>query len=188
MHSFPVPVLSFLFVSFRPTLLRSHSRSTGACLLLSLSAFSLLFPLSFVRFFSGSDYSARCSSFPLFPVSPLRGCPGARLRFRFLAFPVLSSLISHAFLPGSGTQLPVCFLSPFPDSLPQLFLRCFPCALAFGLSPFLSAFFRPLLFRFLLLSFLFLPFLFLPVSASQLLPRFCLSAFQLPCSSPFSPT
>ena len=29
----------------------------------------------------------------------------------------------------------VCFLSPFPDSLPQLFLRCLPHALAFGLSP-----------------------------------------------------
>jgi len=29
----------------------------------------------------------------------------------------------------------VRFLSPFPDSLPQLFLRCFPSALAFGLSP-----------------------------------------------------
>ena len=29
------------------------------------------------------------------------------------------------------------FLSPLPDSLPQLFLRCLPCALAFGLSPFL---------------------------------------------------
>ena len=27
------------------------------------------------------------------------------------------------------------FLSPFPDSLPQLFLRCLPYALAFGLSP-----------------------------------------------------
>ena len=27
------------------------------------------------------------------------------------------------------------FLSPFPDSLPQLFLRCLPHALAFGLSP-----------------------------------------------------
>ena len=33
------------------------------------------------------------------------------------------------------TQLSVCFLSPFPDSLPQLFLRCFPRAFAFGLSP-----------------------------------------------------
>ena len=27
------------------------------------------------------------------------------------------------------------FLSPFPDSLPQLFLRCLPCAFAFGLFP-----------------------------------------------------
>ena len=27
------------------------------------------------------------------------------------------------------------FLSPLPDSLPQLFLRCLPCAFAFGLFP-----------------------------------------------------
>ena len=137
MPSFPVPVLSFLSVSFRPSLFRSHSCSTGACLPLSPSAFPLLFPLSFVRFFSGSDYSACCSSFPLFPVSPLSGCPGARFRFRFFAFPFLSSLISHAFLPGSRTRLSVCFLSPFPDSLTQLFLRCLPHAFAFGLSAFL---------------------------------------------------
>ena len=65
--------------------------------------------------------------------------------------------------PVPRTRLPVCFLSPFPDSLPQLFLRCFPCALAFGLFPFPSAFFRPLLFRFRLLSFLCLLFLFFPV-------------------------
>ena len=31
----------------------------------------------------------------------------------------------------------VCFFSPFPDSLPQLFLRCLPYAFAFGLFPFL---------------------------------------------------
>ena len=37
--------------------------------------------------------------------------------------------------PVLRTRLPVCFLSPLPDSLPQLFLRCFPSALAFGLSP-----------------------------------------------------
>ena len=37
--------------------------------------------------------------------------------------------------PVPRTRLPVCFLSPFPDSLPQLFLRCFPFALAFGLFP-----------------------------------------------------
>ena len=28
------------------------------------------------------------------------------------------------------------FLSPFPASLPQLFLKCLPCAFAFGLFPF----------------------------------------------------
>jgi len=92
-------------------------------------------PLSFVRFSSGSGYSASVSSFPLFPVSPLSGFSGAPFRFRFQAFPFLSGLISRAFLPGSRTRLSVCFLSPFPDSLPQLFLRCFPSALAFGLSP-----------------------------------------------------
>ena len=38
-------------------------------------------------------------------------------------------------LPVLRTQLSVCFLSPLPDSLPQLFLRCLPRAFAFGLSP-----------------------------------------------------
>ena len=87
---------AFLFVSFRPSSLRSHSCSTSACLPLSLPAFSGSLPLSFVRFYSGSDYSAFCSSFPFFPVSPLSGFPGARFHFRFFAFPFLSSLISHA--------------------------------------------------------------------------------------------
>ena len=64
MLSFPVPVLGLLFVSFRPSQLRSHSRSAGASLPLSLPGFPLLFPLSFVRFFSGSDYSASASSVP----------------------------------------------------------------------------------------------------------------------------
>ena len=41
---------------------------------------------------------------------------------------------------------------------PQLFLRCFPYALAFGIFRFPSASFRPLLFRFRLLSLLLLPF------------------------------
>ena len=36
--------------------------------------------------------------------------------------------------PVPRTRLPVCFLSPFPDSLPQLFLRCLPSALASGIS------------------------------------------------------
>ena len=64
--------------------------------------------------------------------------------------------------PVLRTRLPVCFLLPFPDSLPQLFLRCLPCALAFGLFPFPSAFFRPLLFRFRLLSLCFFLSSFFP--------------------------
>ena len=43
-------VLGFLFVSFRPSLIRSHSCSSGASLLLSLSGFPLSFLLPFVRF------------------------------------------------------------------------------------------------------------------------------------------
>ena len=65
-----------LYVSFRPSSLRSHSCSTSAC-----------------------------------------------LRFRFLAFPVLPSLVSHAFFPGSRTRLSVGFLSSCPASLPQPFHR-----------------------------------------------------------------
>ena len=45
------------------------------------------------------------------------------LRFRFLAFPVLSSLVSYAFFPGFRTWLSVGFLSSCPASLPQLFHR-----------------------------------------------------------------
>ena len=62
----------------------------------------------------GSDYSA--SVFP-FPASRLRltaAFPVLPLRFPFLAFPVLSCLVSRAFDPGSGTQL----RRMFPFALP----------------------------------------------------------------------
>ena len=87
--------------------------------------------------------------------------------------------------PVLRTRRSVCFLSPFPDSLPQLFLRCLPCALAFGLFPFRSAFFRLLPVRFRLLGFLFLLFLFFPAlphsgsSSAASLP-FGFLAFPLP--------
>ena len=127
---------ALLMVSFRPSLIRSRSCSSGAYLVLSLSVFSLPIRLSFVRFSSGSGYSASVSSFPLSSrprltvASPVR--PSA---FASLAFPVLSNPVSRASFPGSRTQLPVCFFSSFPASLPQLFHRCFPSAFAFGLSP-----------------------------------------------------
>ena len=110
-------------------------------------------PVSFVPDRSGFDYSALCSSFPFLPASASQWLPQcSALAFAPAVFPVLSSLISHAFLPGSGTQLPVRFLSSLPASLPQLFHRCFPSfPLSFvrfssGLSPrFLLPFVRFLL-------------------------------------------
>ena len=128
-HSSLVLILGSLFVSFRPSLFRSHSRSTSACLLLSLSTFPLLFQLSFVRFFSGSDYLVSVSSVPFFLDLPHSGFPSVRLDFRLIAFPFLLDLISHVLLPGSCTWLSVRFLSFFPASLPQLFHRCFPLIL-----------------------------------------------------------
>ena len=102
-------------------------------------------------------------------------------RFRFLRFPVLSCLVSLAFFPGSGTQLSVCFLSPFPDSLPTAACQVLtffpvPCVpFLFGIFRFPSASFRPLLFRFRLLSLCFFRSV-LPVSASQWLIRCAVSA------------
>ena len=64
--------------------------------------------------------------------------------------------------PVLRTRLPVCFLSPFPDSLPQLFLRCFPYAFAFGLFPFDRFSYQSPLFRFWLLSLCFFLSSFFP--------------------------
>ena len=56
-----------------------------------------------------SDYSASALPFLLFPVPPHSCFPSARLCSRFLGFPFLSGLISHAFLPGSCTRLRCSF-------------------------------------------------------------------------------
>ena len=133
---------ALLFVSFHSSLLRSHSRSTGAYLPFrflssaSLSVFSASAPLSFVRLASASSYSAFCSSFPFLPGSALQllsRCPVSALASSVSSF-------SPAWFPVPSFRIPVLgfadgFLSPFPDSLPQLFLRCLPRAFAFGLSP-----------------------------------------------------
>ena len=50
-------------------------------------ALSPSFPLSFVRFSSGSHYSASVSSFPFFPFLPHGGFPGAFIRVPFRLFP-----------------------------------------------------------------------------------------------------
>ena len=99
---------------------------------LSLGLPVIHFPLSDLRCFRflssasvlDSDYSASALPFPSLPVSAsqlLSQCSSSA--FASSVFPVLSCLISHAFLPGSCTWLSVGFLSFFPASLPQLFHR-----------------------------------------------------------------
>ena len=95
MSSARVPVLGFLFVSFRPSLIRSHSCSSGASLLLSLSGF----PLSSaddLRFRSVLTTQPSDLSFPFFPFSPVGGSFGA---LRFLASPSPSSSVRPVSMP-----------------------------------------------------------------------------------------
>ena len=118
-------------VSFRPSQFRSRSRSTGAHLTFCFWASSQMFAHAFrpLSFSSGLElnYSASVSSFPFFHRFCLTvGFSVSQVCFRFLVFPLTSSLVSRAFFPVLSTQLSVCFLSSFPASLPQLFHRCFP--------------------------------------------------------------
>ena len=107
MHLSTVFVLGFLFVSFRPSRSRSHSRSTGASLLLSLSGF----PLSFCILSSASvpvlTTQPSVLSFPFFPFSPDGGSSGASFLFRPACF--------HAFLPISVLSF-LHFFSPLAVS------------------------------------------------------------------------
>ena len=127
MPSIPVPVLSFLFVSFRPSLLRSHSRSTGACLPLSPPAF----PLS-LRFLSSPSVPVLTTQPAVlpFPSSWPRLTSGfSSARLRLSASP--SSTFSSTRFPVLPFRLLVLgFLSvsfrPSRLRFPQLFHRCFP--------------------------------------------------------------
>jgi hypothetical protein len=141
MPSFQVPVLGFAvrFLSpFPDSLPQLFLRCLPHALAFGLSPSN---PLSFVRFSSGSGYSASVSSFPLFPASPHSGFSGAApSAFASLAFPVLSGLVSRAFFPGSSysalcnsflrppSRLTVATLAPqpspfrFPASSPWLSL------------------------------------------------------------------
>ena len=120
MPSFQVLVLSSLFVSFRPSRLRSHSCSTGASLLLSLPGFSACFLLSFVRFSLLLTTQPSVLSFPIFPISPDGGSFGA---LWFLASPSLSSF-------DSGTQL-----SAIPFSVRCLASQWLPQRLRLPIAP-----------------------------------------------------
>ena len=104
------------------------------------------------------------------------------LRFHLSAFPIFPLLfrpVSRASFPVLSTWLSVCFLSSFPASLPQLFHRCFPSALASGLFPVLSAFFRPRLSRFRLLGLCLFLSLHPGFPSAVVLSGACLSAFRL---------
>ena len=109
-------VLGFLFVSFRPSLIRSHSCSSGAYLVLSLSVFSPAGPLPFVRFTFGSGYLASVSSFPLSSRLCLTVASSVLPLYlsASLLFPVPSDLISHVLSPGSSYSA-FCL---FPFTLP----------------------------------------------------------------------
>ena len=137
MPSFQIPVLGFTvrFLSLYPV---SLPQPFHRCL---PSVFTSGIFRFWFAFFRPLSFSFQLLSFLFFLSFSSRFCltacfSGARFRSRFFGFPFLSGLISRAFLPGFCTRLSVCFLSPFPDSLPQLFLRCLPYAFAFGLSPF----------------------------------------------------
>ena len=74
-----------------------------------------------------SHYSAFCSSFLTPPARLTAGSLGSTVSpFGSSAFFRSSCLVSRAFLSVHHTRLSVCFLSPFPASLPQLFHRCSP--------------------------------------------------------------
>ena len=148
-------------------------------------SFSLLFPLSFVCFFSGSSYSAFCfflsSFFPALSHSHSSGA--ASPSFDFLALPLPFRLVSRASLSFLSTRLSVRFLSSLSVSLPQPFHRCSLC-FRFRAFPFLPLSF--VRFRSVLttqpsdLSFPFFPFSPVGGSLGACLP---LPSSLLPCLS-----
>ena len=78
-----------LYVSFRPSLIRSHSCSSGAYFQLSLSVFSASLRLSFVRLSSASGYSAFCFFLSVLPASAsqwLLRCSLSAFAFRVSPF------------------------------------------------------------------------------------------------------
>ena len=170
MPSFQVLVLGFLFVSFHPSSLRSHSCSTSACLPLSPSACPLpirfLSPASLPVLItqpSASSFlpSGRSPHSWLFVQAPVPYVPFAlplhpRLVSRPLPFVRIRSTSGYSArcfflsaLPASASQwLPRCApplsLPGFPRSL-QPDLSCFPSRFPYSALLFVS--FRPTLLR-----------------------------------------
>ena len=117
-------VLGLLFVSFRPSLLRSHSRSTSAYFRFRFH----IFPF-FSAFFRPLLFRFRLLSLPFLPfllflASPHGGSSSAWLFLSVLPIFFRSSwLISRSVFPVLSTRFSVGFLSFYPASLPQLFHR-----------------------------------------------------------------
>ena len=112
----PLSLLTFLGFHF-------HGLSPLPLLFLTPAVFAFFRPLQFWVLTTQPLFLP----FPLLPDSASQWLPQrSALAFAPAVFPVLSCLVSRAFLPGFGTWLSVCFLSSFPVSLPQPFHRCFP--------------------------------------------------------------
>ena len=115
MSSFQIPVLGFLFVSFRSTLIHSHSCFSGDSLVLSLSGLSASSSLSFVRVLFASSYFAFCFFRSLllgFASQWLFQCFGSS--FRLYRFPH-SLLPDFSCIPSWFRYLAFCL---FPFILP----------------------------------------------------------------------
>ena len=117
--SFRFCLFSFLFVSFRPSLFRSHSRSTGAHVQ-SASFPSLPFrvfscrPLPFVRVRFRARLLSLCFFFSLLHVLPSQWFPHCRFRSRFCFRLAPSVSVSRSRL---SSVPPACFHAFFPDSV-----------------------------------------------------------------------
>ena len=145
---FRFPVLGFLFVPFRPSLIRSHSCLSGASLLLSPSGLSASPPVPFVPLFSASGYSVFCFFLSVLPVSASQWLPRCRLSaFASLLSPFFPARFPVPSFPVFVLGFLLVSFRPSRLRFPQLFHRCLPLAHAFGIRPSFSAFFRPLLFR-----------------------------------------
>ena len=165
--------LASLFVFFRPSLLRSHSCSTGACrlsasfplLLSGLRPSGLLLPfVRFRSFRSGySTFSLFRSAASLTHLAPVSF--GALRFFRRFGFHGFLRLVSHP-LSSVSAYLVLCLVSFHPSQLRSrscsvgacLVFRFVSSASPSGIRPLLPFPFGPFRFRLRLLGFPFLPF------------------------------
>ena len=119
---FRLSVLGSLFVSFRPSLLRSHSRSSGARSAFQLPVFPV--PSASLRplLFPSRLLSLLLLPFPILPIlaSQLLGPCSVPLSVPCLPLPPAFCLTGF---PVIGTWPSDGFLSSCPASLPQLFHR-----------------------------------------------------------------